>query len=122
MTNAVQILSNTHGRDNHVINQVDILLRELCRLHTVPLPPDLDILTIPLVLPPPVSYQHAQHNNDDIESDCDDIDDVVGESDQDSEAEEDLPLEMDDGRNTNKVKNKYNQTEYFICGLCNICT
>lgn len=64
----------------------------------------MDILTIPLVLPPPVSYQHAQHNNDDIESDCDDIDDVVGESDQDSEAEEDLPLEMDDGRNINKVK------------------
>lgn len=39
-------------------------------------------------------------NHDD--SDAEDIEDVVGESDQDSDAEEDLPLELDDGRSANK--------------------
>lgn len=47
VTNAVQILSNTEGLDNHVIRQVAILLRELCRLHAVPEPPDIDRLKIP---------------------------------------------------------------------------
>ncbi|KAJ8918949.1 hypothetical protein NQ315_016851 [Exocentrus adspersus] len=46
ITNAVQILSNTEGLDNHVLHQVIILLRELCRLHAVPEPPDLDRLQI----------------------------------------------------------------------------
>lgn len=108
VTNAVQILSNTNGRDNHVINQVGILLRELCRLHNVPLPPDIDNLTIPFQLPPPNSASSlnqqpaAQHQIDDIESDQDDIEDPIGDSEQESEADEDLPLEMDDGRSTNK--------------------
>lgn len=108
VTNAVQILSNTNGRDNHVINQVGILLRELCRLHNVPLPPDLDNLTIPFQLPPPsVSPLHSmqqqqQQQIDDIDSDPDEIEDPVGDSEQESEGDEDLPLEMDDGRNINK--------------------
>ncbi|XP_059621641.1 ubiquitin-conjugating enzyme E2 Q2 isoform X2 [Phlebotomus argentipes] len=103
VTNAVQILSNTHGRDNHVINQVGILIRELCRLHNCPLPPDLDNLALPLHHPDPPAAVHSQAQPiDDNESDGDDLDDVVGESDQESEAEEDLPLEMDDGRSTNK--------------------
>lgn len=48
----------------------------------------------------------SQNNHDqDIDTDPEDIEDVVGvESDQDSDAEEDLPLELDDGRNANKVK------------------
>lgn len=41
-------------------------------------------------------------NHDDLDSDPEDIEDVVGESDQDSDAEEDLPLELDDGRSANK--------------------
>ncbi|XP_053690533.1 ubiquitin-conjugating enzyme E2 Q2 isoform X2 [Sabethes cyaneus] len=120
ITNAVQILTNTRGHDNHVINQVDILLRELCRLHTVPLPPDLDNLRIPFQphapgtpSPHQAAFQGArqlhqqqqqqqQQQIDEIDSDCDDIEDVVGESDQESEGEEDLPLEMDDGRNPSK--------------------
>lgn len=136
ITNAVQTLTNTRGLDNHVINQVEILLRELCRLHTVPLPPDLDNLSIPFQphapghpashpaahlhggggggghpLHPhlhPQAQQHQQQQQqhqqqiDEIDSDCDDIEDVVGESDQESEGEEDLPLEMDDGRSSAK--------------------
>lgn len=46
ITNAVQILSNTEGLDNHVLHQVIILLRELCRLHNVPEPSNLDRLHI----------------------------------------------------------------------------
>lgn len=41
-------------------------------------------------------------NHDEIDSDPEDIEDVVGDSDQDSDAEEDLPLELDDGRSANK--------------------
>ncbi|XP_064546659.1 ubiquitin-conjugating enzyme E2 Q2 isoform X2 [Drosophila montana] len=116
VTNAVQILSNTNGRDNHVINQVGILLRELCRLHNVPLPPDIDNLTLPLQTPPPsasplrlergggggVGGGPGPHGNEETDSDQDEIEDPIGESEQESEGDEDLPLEMDDVRNTNK--------------------
>uniref|UniRef100_A0A1A9WMA1 UBIQUITIN_CONJUGAT_2 domain-containing protein n=2 Tax=Glossina TaxID=7393 RepID=A0A1A9WMA1_9MUSC len=114
VTNAVQILSNTNGRDNHVINQVGILLRELCRLHNVPLPPDIDNLTIPFQLPPPSSASslhqqptaaaaaEQQQQIEDIESDQDEIEDPVADSEQESEIDEDLPLEMDDVRSANK--------------------
>lgn len=106
VTNAVQILSNTFGHDNHVINQVEILLRELCRLHTVSLPPDIDALTLPLQLPAELSLQRQQQLNkiEDIESDTDEMEDAHMESEQEeSEGDEDLPLEMEEGRNVNKV-------------------
>ncbi|XP_058062480.1 ubiquitin-conjugating enzyme E2 Q2 isoform X1 [Anopheles bellator] len=128
ISNAVQILTNTKGLDNHVINQVHILLRELCRQHTVPLPPDLETLKKAFQpnggavlqlqaahqqhgMPPQQllsphqqlqMQQQQQQQIEEIDSDCDDIEDVVGESDQESEGEEDLPLEMDDGRSTAK--------------------
>ncbi|XP_030379352.1 ubiquitin-conjugating enzyme E2 Q2 isoform X2 [Scaptodrosophila lebanonensis] len=108
VTNAVQILSNTNGRDNHVINQVGILLRELCRLHNVPLPPDLDNLTLPLHTPPPSASPlrcertGGPHGNEETDSDQEEIEDPIGESEQESEGDEDLPLEMDDVRSTNK--------------------
>ncbi|XP_053680661.1 ubiquitin-conjugating enzyme E2 Q2 [Anopheles nili] len=100
ISNAVQILTNTKGLDNHVINQVHILLRELCRQHTVPLPPDLE--TLKKAFQYPNGGVAGPHLHSAIDSDCDDIEDVVGESDQESEGEEDLPLEMDDGRSTAK--------------------
>lgn len=104
VTNAVQILSNTLGRDNHVINQVEILLRELCRLHTVSLPPDLDALTLSMQLPADLLVHHHSINKiEDIESDPDEPEDAVVESEQESEGDEDLPLEMDEGRNVNKA-------------------
>nr|CAG4648007.1 EOG090X0867 [Moina brachiata] len=46
ITNAVQILSNTSGHENHILEQVRILIQELCRLHDLPEPPDLELLTI----------------------------------------------------------------------------
>ncbi|XP_063708476.1 ubiquitin-conjugating enzyme E2 Q2 [Culicoides brevitarsis] len=107
VTNAVQILSNTHGLDNHVINQVDILLRELCRLHGLQLPPELEKLKHAF----PYPLQNGFHNGssqgnqrqeqmDDMDSD--DPEEIEVESDQDSEAEEDLQLEVDDAHNTSK--------------------
>ncbi|EDV92058.1 GH24254 [Drosophila grimshawi] len=114
VTNAVQILSNTNGRDNHVINQVGILLRELCRLHNVPLPPDIDNLALPLQTPPPSASPlrlersagggggSGPHGNEETDSDQEEIEDPIGESEQESEGDEDLPLEMDDVRSTNK--------------------
>lgn len=58
-------------------------------------------------MPMASSHQHVNgkipmKNHDELESDPEDIEDVVGESDQDSDAEEDLPLELDDGRSANK--------------------
>lgn len=113
VTNAVQVLSNTDGQNNHVLYQVDILVRELCRLHSVSLPNDLDNLVLPPQYPPAhdrVSDPgHMPHSNpamadaesDAIESDAEEIYDVVGESDPESD-DEDLSLEMDDGRNAAK--------------------
>jgi hypothetical protein len=48
--------------------------------------------------------QPQQMQHDDLDTDPEDIEDVVGESDQESDAEEDLLLELDDGRNANKVR------------------
>ncbi|CAH1407556.1 unnamed protein product [Nezara viridula] len=94
VTNAVQILSNTSGRDNHVINQVGILLKELCRLHSVPEPEELERLAlgiwscgVPMDAPP------TPPHHDDDEDDDDENDD-----------EEDLHLEMEDPEPTNKNK------------------
>nr|CAG4636277.1 EOG090X0867 [Eubosmina coregoni] len=46
ITNAVQILSNTSGSENHILEQVRLLVQELCRLHDLPEPPDLELLTL----------------------------------------------------------------------------
>lgn len=87
--------------------QVKILLRELCRLHSVPLPNEIDNLQLPLHRPgdftenSTANRSQEQHSIDD--SDADEIEDAVGESEPESEPDEDLPLEMDDGRNANKV-------------------
>lgn len=84
--------------------QVEILLRELCRLHNVSLPPDLDNLTMSLQMPVGemlVCNDYSNEHIDDIDSDQEE--DAANESEQDSENDEDLPLEMDEGRNVGKV-------------------
>lgn len=102
ITNAVQVLSNTVGLNNHVLNQVDILLRELCRLHNVSLPNDVEHLVLPQERPPDFVSNNAQPSATIEDSDPEEIEDAIGESEQESEGDEDLPLEMDDGRNANK--------------------
>ncbi|KMZ10945.1 ubiquitin-conjugating enzyme E2 Q2 [Drosophila simulans] len=118
VTNAVQILSNTNERDNHVINQVGILLLELCRLHNVPLPPEIDNLALPLqttlTSASPLRCEQrpggggaggegGSHGNDDTESNQEKIKDTIGESEQKSERDENFSLEMDDVRSTSKT-------------------
>lgn len=84
-------------------------MRELCRLHNVPLPNELDSLLLP---PQPemvrdfhiqqkAAIEQQQAAIDD--SDADEIEDAIGESEPESEADEDLSLEMDDGRSASKV-------------------
>ena len=86
---------------------------ELCTIHNVPIPLELHNIAatfreMPAAVQRPASQKSnsSQNNHDqDIDTDPEDIEDVVGvESDQDSDAEEDLPLELDDGRNANKVQ------------------
>lgn len=59
-------------------------------------------------MPPTSSTNHhannngkTKHHHDETDTDPEDIEDAVGES-EDSDAEEDLPLELDDGRSANK--------------------
>lgn len=101
----MQVLSNTVGQNNHVLNQVDILLRELCRLHNVTLPNDVENLVLPLLPHPELASNHLHQQNISAidDSDPEEVEDIIGESEQESEGDEDLPLEMDDGRNANKV-------------------
>lgn len=88
--------------------QVRILLMELCSIHSCPLPNEIHQLNTFHSTPMPSSHhvnnngKGPMKNHDELDSDQDDIEDVVGESDQDSDAEEDLPLELDDGRSANK--------------------
>lgn len=57
-------------------------------------------------MPPAASHHNgnkipAKIHHEDIDTDPEDIEDIAG-SDPDSDAEEDLPLELDDGRSNNK--------------------
>ncbi|XP_033219090.1 ubiquitin-conjugating enzyme E2 Q2 isoform X1 [Belonocnema kinseyi] len=106
VTNAVQILSNTTGRDNHVLNQVGILLKELCRLHSLPEPPDVERLRTaldPLRLGAAASVPQRMEAED-----TEDLDD-----DEESEAEEDLHLDMDEGEANAKSKGEEMAIEHL---------
>ncbi|CAH1374077.1 hypothetical protein MTP99_015451 [Tenebrio molitor] len=98
ITNAVQILSNTEGLDNHVLHQVLILLRELCRLHAVPEPPDLDRLHIP----DPQTTNRISNGDELMEDEGLDSEaegDIAdSDAEEDSDADEDLAMEMEDSR------------------------
>ncbi|XP_019867741.1 ubiquitin-conjugating enzyme E2 Q2 [Aethina tumida] len=97
ITNAVQILSNTEGLDNHVLHQVAILLRELCRLHAVPEPPDIERLRIPN---PQTTNRISRVEPMEDEGLDSDAEADLGDSDaeEDSDADEDLAMEMEDSR------------------------
>lgn len=91
-----------------------ILIRELCRLHNCPVPTDIDNLT--LQFPRPGFREHMEsprpnngHNNLEAESEDgdEDQDENISDDQEGSDVEEDLPLEMDDGKNTNKVSSRH---------------
>lgn len=75
------------------------------------LPPDLDNLTMSLQMPVGEMLVCNDYSND---IDSDQEEEVANESEQDSENDEDLPLEMDEGRNVNKVSGESN-CEKFRC-------
>lgn len=78
---------------SQVLNQVGILLRELCRLHCIPEPPDIALLTMPAVA--------GCRLPDRMEEDRDMEDE---DEDDEEEGEEDLHLEMDEGEGVAKSK------------------
>ncbi|XP_060524856.1 ubiquitin-conjugating enzyme E2 Q1 [Cylas formicarius] len=98
ITNAVQILSNTEGVDNHVVHQVIILLRELCRLHAVSEPPDIDRLRILDIQ----TLNRIESNIEAMEDEGLDSDaempesDGAADDDTDDDEDEDLAMEMEE--------------------------
>jgi len=89
VTNVIERLSNTNGRDNHVLEQVKTLLRELCAAYGMEEPPDLET-KLDLISVPPVLLNHIIDQNDEYE------DSEMEEEEEDME--EDIHLEMEDNQ------------------------
>ncbi|KAI5695766.1 hypothetical protein M8J76_001233 [Diaphorina citri] len=99
--NSVQILSNTSGYENHVVCQVHILVRELCKLHNVPEPPDLDRLLQMKNFAIPRAAVTSQKAPSTDEDGMQDEEDEEEDEDNDEDVEEDMHIEMDES-DTNK--------------------
>lgn len=96
VTTAVQVLSNTSGKDNHILQQVRILIRELCHQHNVTEPPDLDDLQVNQSFLP---IAEAMEESSD---------------DEDDEADDDIHIEMEEDTNLqDKTKEDEISTEHF---------
>lgn len=134
VTGSVEQLSSTSGLDNHVMNQVAILVRSLCKAQGLPEPADLEKLTLDNVVgssgdakvrqgspsnPSSISNSSNgcgvscsassanQNGSSDQEMDMDyDFEDDDDEEDNNEEEdEEDLHLELED-ESVNKNKEK----------------
>lgn len=100
ITNIVELLTNTAGRDNQLLQQVKILVTELCKVHSLPEPAELETVdcfqqsgagNLPDLLQAP-----QQHSEEEDETDVDDdmpmeIDDDTGSSEKSKE--DDLSVE-----------------------------
>ncbi|XP_065221622.1 ubiquitin-conjugating enzyme E2 Q2 [Planococcus citri] len=105
VTNAVQTLTNTTGLDNHIINQVIILLKELCRIYQVDVPTNLDSLRLG------INQQFCLMNEKNKQQAVDEDDE---DDDDDDDLEEDIPLATEDlDLANNKNKNEDMKTEYI---------
>ncbi|CAB4063221.1 UBE2Q [Lepeophtheirus salmonis] len=96
ITNALSVLSNTSGLDNHLLHQVKILLRELCSAYTLPLPPEIH-------LQPnnnESSSESPSHSGDNMEDEDDEEeeDEEEEEEDDDEDEEEEIPLDIEEAR------------------------
>ncbi|XP_053597782.1 ubiquitin-conjugating enzyme E2 Q2-like [Microplitis demolitor] len=101
--NVVKILSDTTGDDNHIIKQVEILLRELCRLNSIPEPADLERLKIiSNSLPSEASTSKTVAEEVADEAPAKDESDVNTE-DEASEHDDDLD-DFEEEVNTEKIK------------------
>ncbi|RWS27055.1 Ubiquitin-conjugating enzyme E2 Q1-like protein [Leptotrombidium deliense] len=111
LSNIVQCLSNTSGADNYIIQQVRILVKELCKAHNLPIPADIEKLDepIPNLLSKNGALQcsnsrssFANENSGDsgYVNDNDDNQTIEmrnSDEDEDSDMEdEDMPIEMEE--------------------------
>ncbi|XP_013788058.1 ubiquitin-conjugating enzyme E2 Q1-like isoform X1 [Limulus polyphemus] len=80
ITTAVQMLSNTSGRDNLIVPQVRILLQELCKRHNLPELPNLESLEGNYVL----------QSEDELVDDSEDEDEEIDYDDDHIEMEDDI--------------------------------
>ncbi|GIY90855.1 ubiquitin-conjugating enzyme E2 Q1 [Caerostris darwini] len=95
ITSAVQILTNTSGRDNLVLQQVKLLIRELCRLHNVQEPIELNHLQSTTVAPVCISEEELESNSED-----------------EDEAEDDIHIEMEEDTSPDKSKDEGISSEH----------
>ncbi|XP_022665304.1 ubiquitin-conjugating enzyme E2 Q2-like [Varroa jacobsoni] len=75
ITNIVQMLTNTSGKDNHILAQVRVLVRELCKLHSFSEPLELEKMeqaSSSILLSPPPSAPSDAPSDD--EEDLEDMD------------------------------------------------
>lgn len=103
ITNSIERLSNTTGRDNHVVQQVKLLLQELCSSFGMHDPPDLEQKLSFNALPPPspsagATAPHSKHPA------MDDYEDSEMEEEEEEDMDEDIPLEMDDTSSAQNVQ------------------
>ncbi|CAN8005277.1 unnamed protein product, partial [Ixodes hexagonus] len=78
ISNIVQLLTNTQGRDNHILQQVKILVKELCKVHSFPEPTELETMDcVP-------AAHHLNHAHSEEEDDTDMEDDLHIEMEEDS--------------------------------------
>ncbi|CAG7725182.1 unnamed protein product [Allacma fusca] len=112
VTQAVQMLSTTSGKDNHVVSQVRILVKELCRLQGLPEPSsDLEQLLNEFAIGDPEVGSTSTSNSasstsaastgtgssDDMDLEYEFDDDEEGEEEEDGDEEEDdMHLELED--------------------------
>jgi len=138
ITNAVQILSTTSGQENHILEQVKLLVQELCRLHEIPDPPDLELLSLTRPLPffpnatsPSTTRAHSSSSSSSSSSgrgssacssspardeDVDGIQQNVDEDeddddDMDDDEDEDLQMELEEDEGTSNASGKVKEEE-----------
>jgi len=137
ITNAVQVLSTTSGHENHILEQVKLLVQELCRLHDIPEPPDLELLNLTRPLPffhdnttspsttralssssssSSSSGRGSSGSGSAREDDCDGLqqnvdEDEDDEDDMDDDEDEDLQMELDEDEGTSNASGKVKEEE-----------
>lgn len=106
---AVELLSKTHGIDNHIIIQVSILIKELCRIFSVPLPKEIDQLCLPLRNSSPCNTMEISDRDSAINIDAEDSLDSNEEDcntdgeDSLKEIDEDIQLDLEDIKKNDDV-------------------
>ncbi|KAH8377263.1 hypothetical protein KR093_004572 [Drosophila rubida] len=97
LSKIMEELADTKGQKNHVVLQVELLVRQLCAVHNVPLPNDMEKLAVPLS----EEEQQAQLDNDLS---------IGGVSDAESESEDNYSLELEKTSSCDELELKLEET------------